>query len=322
VDRTPFFSRDHIAVEDLGVVHTSLLLIARKNPLPLIHTSYLPATSRADIAARAITLGRPISKLADGDDIKSSACVEYFAAMREPAWDVKHRKQWEFCMMTHALDALGMLEKGRTGVGFAVGTEPLASYFVSRGADVTVSDMPINVNEHEASKWNTSFQHATQVEATWRQGVVPKETYLRKARFVPVDMNNLPPSLLTASFDFAWSSSSMEHLGTCRQGIDFFLRSMAALKPGGVAVHTTELRIDREDVAADLPHLCFFSRSMIDGLLAELTAAGHEVLGPMRYLVGVRGADDVDRTPFFSRDHIAVEDLGVVHTSLLLVVRK
>jgi hypothetical protein len=40
-----------------------------------------------------------------------------------------HRKLWEWCAIAEVLQRRGMLQPGRTGLGFAVGTEPLASAF-------------------------------------------------------------------------------------------------------------------------------------------------------------------------------------------------
>ena len=59
---------------------------------------------------------------------------EYLGEMKELPYR-EHRKQWEFCFMARALDHYGMLAHGRKGIGFAVGQEPLSTYFVKRGAE-------------------------------------------------------------------------------------------------------------------------------------------------------------------------------------------
>ena len=51
-------------------------------------------------------------------------------------------------------------------------------------------------------------------------------------------MRDLPDDL--GSFDFIWSSCSFEHLGSLGEGERFVLEALRFLKPGGVAVHTTE----------------------------------------------------------------------------------
>jgi hypothetical protein len=51
-----------------------------------------------------------------------------------------HRKLWEWAAISQALDERGMLADGKRGIGFAVGTEPLASLFASRGATIDATD--------------------------------------------------------------------------------------------------------------------------------------------------------------------------------------
>src|SRR5262249_6030052 len=48
----------------------------------------------------------------------------------------RHRKMWEWCAISHALEVRGMFAPGRRGCGFAVGHEPLPSLFASLGADI------------------------------------------------------------------------------------------------------------------------------------------------------------------------------------------
>ena len=40
--------------------------------------------------------------------------------------------------------------------------------------------------------------------------------------------------------DLVWSASAFEHLGSFMHGLEFVINSVKCLKPGGVAVHTTE----------------------------------------------------------------------------------
>ena len=56
-------------------------------------------------------------------------------------------------------------------------------------------------------------------------------------------MNHLPDDL--RGFDFTWSSCALEHLGTLAAGADFVVAQMDCLRPGGVAVHTTEFLVDQ-----------------------------------------------------------------------------
>ena len=62
-----------------------------------------------------------------------------------------------------------------------------------------------------------------------------------RVQFQPADMRTLEG--LTGKYDFVWSSCALEHLGTLQAGIDFVVKSASMLKPGGVAVHTTEFNV-------------------------------------------------------------------------------
>ena len=52
-------------------------------------------------------------------------------------------------------------------------------------------------------------------------------------------MNDIAAEL-DGGFDFCWSICAFEHLGSIEQGLRFVERTGRLLKPGGVAVHTTD----------------------------------------------------------------------------------
>jgi hypothetical protein len=64
--------------------------------------------------------------------------------------------------------------------------------------------------------------------------------------FRPVDMRDLRLPW-DETFDFLWSSCSLEHLGSLEAGMDFVKQSTDLLKPGGVAVYTTEFNVSSND---------------------------------------------------------------------------
>src|SRR5690242_2501770 len=73
--------------------------------------------------------------------LRSQACTQ--AQLQTPEFKalatildgrpLMHRKQWEWCFIVQALDEAGMLREGARGVGFGVGTEPIASYLAGKG---------------------------------------------------------------------------------------------------------------------------------------------------------------------------------------------
>jgi hypothetical protein len=74
--------------------------------------------------------------------------------------DFVNRKFWEWCVIAQALDEKLKLNEGCRGLGFAVGTEPLSSFFASKGCDILATDLSveesdlgwIDRNEHAESK--------------------------------------------------------------------------------------------------------------------------------------------------------------------------
>src|SRR5438045_9280230 len=78
-------------------------------------------------------------------------------------------------------------------------------------------------------------------------------------------------------FDFCWSLCAMEHFGSLEAGARFVERSLQCLRPGGVAVHTTEMNISSDDrTLVDGPTVLYRKRD-IESLAAGLEEVGHNV---------------------------------------------
>lgn len=73
-----------------------------------------------------------------------------------------HRKIWELAFVLQALLETDMLQSGRLGLGFAVGTEPLPSYFASKGISIVATDLPTGDSRAEA--WNRTGQHSSELD--------------------------------------------------------------------------------------------------------------------------------------------------------------
>ncbi len=56
-----------------------------------------------------------------------------------------------------------------------------------------------------------------------------------------------------------WSAERLfEHIGGLEAGLDFVVNAMEFLKPGGVAIHTTEVRLRVRDLFAVSPSISHF----------------------------------------------------------------
>jgi SAM-dependent methyltransferase len=151
-----------------------------------------------------------------------------------------HRKVWEDAYVAQCLWERGCLKPGKRGLGFAVGTEALPSLFASCGASIIATDLA--ADDERSRGWSLTHQHASNIEALWKPQLINHEKFLGNCSFEIVDMTGIP-SKFDAQFDFCWSVCSFEHLGTLQKGLQFVQDAMRTLKPGGVAVHTTEYNV-------------------------------------------------------------------------------
>jgi hypothetical protein len=227
-----------------------------------------------------------------------------------------HRKLWEFCYIAEALGERGMLEPGRSGLGFAVGLEPLASLFVSRGAEVLATD--IDPDRALELGWIDTNQHAAGMEALNTRGICPDDLFEANCSFRAVDMNDIPNDL--TGYDFLWSSCAFEHLGSIELGIEYVVNAMQCLKPGGIAVHTTEFNLSSNDETLTEGGTVLFRRRDFEEIGRRLEDAGHEIT--LDFTVGSLPNDHwVDMPPYSSDRHLKLLIAEHVCTSYGIVVK-
>jgi len=197
-----------------------------------------------------------------------------------------HRKMWEWLFIAEALRERGLLAPGRTGLGFGVGQEPLVALFADAGCDLVATDQPHGAAV--ASGWTDSeVEWAGGLEHLNTHGLCPDELFVRRVRFRAVDMNAIPDDL--RGFDFTWSSCALEHLGTLGAGADFVVAQMECLRPGGVAVHTTEYLVGSNDETVEAGGTVFYRRRDIEALVERLRRAGHTI--DVDFTLGSRPGD-------------------------------
>ncbi len=117
--------------------------------------------------------------------------------------------------------------------------EPLAALFADAGMEVVATDL--DAERAEQMGWSAAGQHARNIQSLNAAGLCPPDRFDALASHRVVDMNNIPSDL--KDFDLCWSSCALEHLGSIRQGLKFIEKSLETLRPGGLAIHTTELNI-------------------------------------------------------------------------------
>lgn len=229
-----------------------------------------------------------------------------------------HRKLWEWCFITQALYERGALHADSKGLGFAVGTEQLTALFASLGCNVLATDLD-QALALEAG-WVASDQHASGMEELNRKGLCAADEFARRVRFQNLDMRAIPVS--ARGFDFLWSSCALEHLGNLRYGMEFVVSAMDCLRPGGIAVHTTELNCDSETETVETGGSVIYRKSDLIELAARLRGLGHDVQ-PLDFHSGDSDADRyVDEFPYGGRSHIKLRIGPYASTSFGIIVRK
>lgn len=185
-----------------------------------------------------------------------------------------HRKIWEFCYICQVLFMEGMLTPGRCGLGFGCGEEPLPSLFAKYGVKVLATDLDPSRDESEI--WRVTGQHSATVDTFRRRDICPDEQRLANIEFRPVDMKALPQDF-DGQFDFCWSACAFEHLGSLANGLEFVQNSLRTLKPGGIAVHTTEFTFEERETLDDWPTVLYQKRHLVE-LAERLRAKGYQVV--------------------------------------------
>jgi hypothetical protein len=234
-----------------------------------------------------------------------------------------HRKKWEYVYILRALHQHGMLQPGRSGVGFGVGREPLASILAGMGCTVLGTD----IGRGAVSKsWLPSGQHAAALESLYMPHLCSRADFDQRVSFRAVDMNHIPGDI--SGFNFCWSSCSLEHLGSLELGTTFIERSLDCLVPGGVAVHTTEFNISSNTETVGTGHSVIYRRQDLENFAERMRARGFKV-APLDLELGASPLDRyVDAPPYLSGEtHLGFPHLklileGYISTSVGIIISK
>ncbi|GGF80180.1 hypothetical protein GCM10007301_45390 [Azorhizobium oxalatiphilum] len=281
---------------------------------------------RPDLAPAPVGLK---SKPSTQADMESDWAAYWCGQLNIPV--VFHRKIWEFAFMLQALWERDLLKEGMRGVGFGCGTEPIPSYLASRGIDVTVTDLA--PDESAGRGWSNTNQHTATLEHAFKSDLVSRELFDRHVRLAYVDMNDIPPAL--RDYDFCWSICALEHLGSIAKGLDFIQNSLDTLKPGGVAVHTTEFNFLNDQETIDNWPTVLFQRQHFQSIAERLRMLGHDV-AELDFAIGNKPLDRFIDVPPWEHDmtdyvrsnwgdghvHLKLSIDGFPSTCFGLIIRK
>ena len=230
-----------------------------------------------------------------------------------------HRKVWELSYIVQTLHERDKLNPGCRGLGFAVGMEPLSSYFASRGCTVTATDL--DAADERSIEWAETGQHAAADSQLNSRNLCSPDVFEKNVSYRAVDMNVIPDDL--QDYDFTWSTCSFEHCGSIGLGKRFLREQMKCLKPGGIAVHTTEFNLSSNEDTIDEGGCVIFRRQDVEGMVRDLQADGHYV-EPLDLWAGDAPEDHwIDVPPYGENKHLKLELWHkYVSTSIGLIIEK
>jgi hypothetical protein len=222
---------------------------------------------------------------------------------------VLDRKIWEYCFIVNAIETYARTGPDSRGLAFGCGMEFITSVMAAGGSDILATDYV-----EQSHNWQ-----ARGLEDLYSAAHVDRATFDARVRFQHLDMNQIDPGL--NGFDFLWSTGSLEHIGGYDKGLSFVENAMQCLKPGGIAVHTTEFTLTSETVGHDTPTLSFYCRRDIERLAERLINAGHMIV--LNFERGQTVADThVDTPPYNYGRTLCAHFSNHVITSIGLIIQK
>jgi glycosyltransferase involved in cell wall biosynthesis len=236
--------------------------------------------------------------------------------LSKPKEVIIHRKLWELSVIAQVY--IDQVDHGGRAVGFGVGKEPISAWLASRNAEVTATDLPDDI---EIGDWSSTNQHSQSLYDIYDEYVCDRDKFDNLVDFIPVDMNSIPDSFV--DYDFLWSCGSCEHIGGIKNTLSFICRSMECLRPGGVAVHTTEYNPVSNTITLEADNLVLLRyRDLI--LLDSMLKSQGDLLLPLDLSPGDLPEDEyIDSEPYYSGpSHLNIKIVNgeYITTSIALVI--
>ena len=263
------------------------------------------------------TFPKLVSQLCTAAQMSEKAYLDWADFLRCPH-ETQHRKVWEYAYIMQATkEAVGSVE-GKRGLGFGVGQDRLAESFAALGATIVATDQA--PKKAEKSGWVKTGQYASNIEALNRMKICEPELFRQRVEFKVADMNSVPSDF--RDFDFVWSACAFEHLGSIARGLKFVEDAMKCVRPGGVAVHTTEYNLTSNDKTVDNNSTVLFRRRDMEELQARVEKLGYS-MAPLNLHPGSHALDRVvDTPPYKLSPHLRLLMRKYAITSVGIIIRR
>lgn len=177
----------------------------------------------------------PLNKLCGMAEIENP---EWRKALRDLDLDRKnapfHRKAWEFTQAIYGLRKLKRMPPNAVALGVGSGHELILYFLANKIRNVIATDL------YEGS---FAEKEASPYMLTHPEMFAP--FHYRKEHLDVLVMDAEKLDFAGDSVDFVFSFSSIEHFGGHREAVTALREMFRVLKPGGIAVITTELILNR-----------------------------------------------------------------------------
>ena len=265
------------------------------------------------------SLANPVSQLCTANQFLTDTYRKWCREIKSPAR--YSRKQWEFVYIMQALSVNGMLTSGKKGLGFGCGREPLPGVFANYGCSILATDLSREIAQEKG--WVDTLQHSSTLDELYTSAhrYISRSDFDNTVKFQAVDMNNIPPTF-KHQYDFTWSACALEHLGSLRHGMDFVKNTADCLKPGGIAVHTTEFNLSSNDATCEETGCSIYRAKDIQQLIRELEEDDY-IVSSLNLNVGENSVDHyIDAPPYGFSPHLKLALSGFVVTSIGLIIKR
>ncbi|MEI7578677.1 MAG: FkbM family methyltransferase [bacterium] len=257
-----------------------------------------------------------INEICKQEDYSRPFFKEITAELKEGA--SLHRKLWEYVMIVQALKERRLLLPGKKGLVFGVGTEQLPALFAKYGCEILATDLPDN--SEKKALWSPDNQFSSDLSQLNRSQICPVLDFEKNVIFRSIEMNDIPDDL--GEFDFTWSSCALEHLDSLENGLNFLLNQFKLLKPGGFAVHTTELNLSSNQATLRDGTTVLYRKRDLEELFIRLKKLG-AIVAEVNFASGTKVYDNfVDIPPYKQNPHLKMKLAEFVTTSVMIIFQK